>query len=116
MSRYGEPEDVEGQCNAHLYIGDNFGDNHATMRCQLSPDHEGLHQEKYRTSPPGGEGVVTWEMDEREEEPDESKKCEGCDGTGFSNWNTFDDLGTNDPLIECGKCEGEGYLYDEQAE
>lgn len=31
---YGEPEDVDGECNARLYIGDNYGDNHATMRCQ----------------------------------------------------------------------------------
>jgi len=41
---YGEPEDVAGQCNAHLYIEDNFGDNHATMRCQLALGHAGKHR------------------------------------------------------------------------
>ena len=51
---YGEPEDVNGECNKRLHIGDNFGDNHATMRCQLAPGHAGLHQERY-------DGVtVTW--------------------------------------------------------
>ncbi len=60
---YGEPEDVEGQCNAHLYIGDNFHDNHATMRCQLMPGHTGFHREDYGDE---GESVtVTWEKDHR---------------------------------------------------
>lgn len=67
---FGEPEDTEGECNARLYIGDNFGDNHATMRCELLPGHGGLHKESY-TVPMGGEVVVTWEKDERAEEEDE---------------------------------------------
>ena len=58
---YGEPEDVEGQCNAHLYIGDNAGDNHATMRCQLKPRHFGEHQEIWLE----GDAVVRWKNDER---------------------------------------------------
>lgn len=56
--------DVPGQCNAHLYIGDDFGDNSATIRCQLPFGHEGAHIEKFSR----GEGAavtVTWDKDER---------------------------------------------------
>jgi hypothetical protein len=37
---HGPPEDVSGECNAHLYIGDN----HATMRCRLPANHDGPHR------------------------------------------------------------------------
>jgi hypothetical protein len=57
---YGEPTDVAGQCNARLYIGDNFGDNHATMRCQLAPGHLGPHVETYQD----GDVRVEWKRDE----------------------------------------------------
>jgi len=60
----GEPEDVEGQCNARLFIGDNYGDNHATMRCQLEPGHEGDHEEKYGRPPQ--KVTVRWEIAETE--------------------------------------------------
>ncbi len=63
MARFGEPEDVAGECNAKLYIGDNFGDNHATMRCQLFPGHEGRHREMYQTSV-AGTVTVEWDKDE----------------------------------------------------
>jgi len=56
----GRPEDVVGECNAHLYIGDDYGDNEATMRCQLPLEHEGNHQEKFM------DVVVTWKMDRKE--------------------------------------------------
>lgn len=65
--RLGEPGDVPGQCNAHCYIGDNFGDNHATMRCQLEPGHDGPHREVFRR----GTCVLTWEEDERDKEGEE---------------------------------------------
>lgn len=29
---FGEPSDVEGQCNARLFIGDNYGDEHMILR------------------------------------------------------------------------------------
>lgn len=64
MPTFGEPEDVEDQCNAHLYIGDNFGDNHATMRCQLPPGHAGPHKEVFRY----GKARIEWDTDERHEE------------------------------------------------
>jgi len=61
----GEPEDVQGECNARLFIGDNFNDNHATMRCQLELGHSGMHEEKYGREPQ--RVIVQWEVDEREE-------------------------------------------------
>lgn len=61
---YGEPQDLDGRCNARLFIGDNYGDNHATFRCQLDPGHDGPHREEYNAHR-GGQIVVTWERDER---------------------------------------------------
>ena len=58
---YGEPDDVPGQCNAHLYVADNFGDNHATLRCQLPKGHPANHVESFS----GRAVVVQWEKDER---------------------------------------------------
>ncbi len=62
---FGKPEDVEGECNAHLYIADDHGDNEATMRCSLPKGHEGLHKEEYKSN---GKVIITWEKDEREQE------------------------------------------------
>lgn len=66
---WGEPEDVEGQCNARLFVADTWGDNHATMRCQKAPGHKGLHRELY--GQPGARVAVHWEKDAREH-------CEHC--------------------------------------
>ncbi len=77
MARFGEPEDVEGECNAHLHIADNHGDNHATMRCQLEPGHDMDNKPTYHqeTWPSGsGECTVTW--------PGDDRPCEACDGLG----------------------------------
>lgn len=58
--------DVPGECNAHLYIGDDHGDNHATMRCQLPKGHKGKHAEKFNRG--NGQKIkVTWVEDERDE-------------------------------------------------
>lgn len=95
MGDFGEPDDVAGECNAHLYVGDNFGDNHATMRCRLPAGHEGDHREVWRD----GMVVLTWARQEARcnkcwgkgyvYEPDaeitddyEEPKCQVCDGTG----------------------------------
>ena len=64
MSMMGKPTDVEGECNAHLYIADDFGDNSATMRCQLLKGHSGNHREVFNTR----EVTVEWAVDERQEE------------------------------------------------
>ena len=58
----GPPEDVDGQCNARLEIGDDYGDNCATMRCQLAPGHEGPHREEFERG--GKPVVVTWFVDD----------------------------------------------------
>lgn len=63
---YGPPEDIDGQCNAQLHIGDDYGDNHTTMRCQLSPGHDGPHREEFQRS--GTPVVVTWMVDDRLED------------------------------------------------
>jgi len=59
---FGPPKDVEGQCNAHCYIADDYGDNHATIRCQLVPNHKGRHKEISRE----GKLIIEWEEDETE--------------------------------------------------
>ena len=37
------------QCNRCMSIGDDWGDNEATMRCQLLMGHDGPHQETYES-------------------------------------------------------------------
>ncbi len=50
-------------CLAELHIGDDFGDNHATIKCQLPKGHSGPHQETFqRKRTPV---VITFECDER---------------------------------------------------
>jgi hypothetical protein len=67
---WGEPLDDPSQCNARLFIGDNYGDGTATMRCQLAPGHDSVHREEFTR--PGGTVTITWSADERE-------KCDhGC--------------------------------------
>ena len=35
------------KCKAVMTIYDDYGDNHATIRCQLEFGHEGHHQEEW---------------------------------------------------------------------
>lgn len=58
---FGTQEDIEGQCNSHCYIADDYGDNHATIRCQLPQNHKGKHREVSRD----GKLIIEWEEDER---------------------------------------------------
>ncbi len=68
---FGAPKDVIGECNARLYLGDDYGDNVCTIRCGLPVDHEGPHKEEFKRG--GKPAVITWHVDEREEEnPDKS--------------------------------------------
>jgi hypothetical protein len=61
---FGKPKDVEGECNAHLMLGDDHGDGEATIRCGLPEDHEGHHTETFmRHERPV---TITWVHDERE--------------------------------------------------
>jgi len=65
----GPPKDVEGECNARLSIGDDYGDNSATIRCQLAPGHDGPHQECYNAGYHGDVNnvTITWDKDVREQ-------------------------------------------------
>lgn len=51
------------ECLAELYIADDFGDNEATIRCQLEHSHGGTHREEFERM--GRPVVITWERDER---------------------------------------------------
>jgi hypothetical protein len=62
----GPPKDVDGECNARLFLSDDYGDNDCTIRCRLSPNHDGPHEENFKR---GGEPVkITWVFDERKDE------------------------------------------------
>jgi len=63
---FGPPKDIDGECNARLRIADDYGDNCATMRCQLEPGHDGLHREIFQR--PDGPVTVTWHGDARDSE------------------------------------------------
>jgi len=63
---FGEPKDVDGQCNARLFLSDDYGDNDCTIRCQLSPNHTGLHEENFKHK--GKPVKITWIFDEKKDE------------------------------------------------
>jgi hypothetical protein len=63
---FGEPEDVDGQCNARLFLADNYRDNHCTIRCQLTKGHTGKHLEAFSRET-GGSVEIRWVKDERAE-------------------------------------------------
>jgi hypothetical protein len=72
-------QEVDGRCGAKMFLGDDYGDNSCTFRCQLPAGHEGLHEEKFEHKqeepdperpnwvPPRscGKATLTWENDER---------------------------------------------------
>jgi len=63
--------DVPGCCNARLYIGDDHGDNEATLLCQFPAGHPGRHKAEFQRKtflPPGSQTVaIVWERCERED-------------------------------------------------
>jgi len=64
-------KDVDGECNARLFLADDYGDNVCTIRCQLCLNHTGPHEENFKR---GGKPVkITWEVDERNDEKDEEE-------------------------------------------
>jgi len=78
-------------CRATLVLGDDYGDNSATFRCDLPLGHEGNHVETFHRESRTGEKTpvtVTWVEDETcyredykklvmDEEPDR-EFCERC--------------------------------------
>lgn len=84
---HGTPSDVADECNAHLYLADDHGDNTCTIRCQLPLGHEGLHREVCR----GDTVTITWKIDQR-------VKCDhGC-----GRWAYQHDDGRGEPT-DCPK-------------
>ncbi len=54
---------LNDRCKVSMDIGDNFGDNSATMRCQLLRGHKGPHQEQWSGFANRGlifEATLTW--------------------------------------------------------
>lgn len=87
-------------CGAELHIGDDHGDNHATMRCQLDAGHDGQHVEEYDAQM-GGHVVVRWELDHRRE-------CKFCHKlTGEPVGASWDDSDGSEPTewacVECAE-------------
>ncbi len=55
-------KNMSNQCSAKLYLGDDYGDNTCTIKCQLPKMHPGKHEEKFDRN---GEVLVSWVKDER---------------------------------------------------
>ena len=115
------PKDVEGECGAWLFIADDHGDNHATMRCKLPKEHRGPHREVYMND--DHPVMITWETDDSylcpkhgrvafEMDDDfpcgkcyrELPDCPKCEGQGF--------LEKDGDYIDCTNCDGNGKLRD----
>lgn len=121
---FGEPNDVENECNARLFLGDNYGDGTTTIRCGLTPGHEGLHQEQFERS--DHPVTITWAVDER-------KRCDhGCGQWDHAHGDRYDEDNAKhcpkdaddheysdcafchpgDPPQTCGHC-GKTHYYEE---
>jgi len=55
-------------CLAELHLGDDYGDNQCTIHCQLPPEHEPPHCERFQRG--GLPVVITWHIDDREDKED----------------------------------------------
>jgi hypothetical protein len=66
---YGPEPTKPGECGARLWIGDDYGDNSATMVCRLPEGHEGWHEETWGQE--GERKLIRWEKDQR-------KRCQHC--------------------------------------
>lgn len=54
-------------CPAELHIGDDFADNHATMKCELEDGHDGPHVEHFFQGAPGArDAKVEWHGTDKE--------------------------------------------------
>lgn len=76
---FGPPKDKEGDCNARLFLGDDYGDNHTTIKCMLPEGHEGKHKEWFTRSYNKNDVVIEWTKDER-------KLCENCKTPFDDSW------------------------------
>jgi hypothetical protein len=127
---FGPQKDKPNQCNARMFLGDDYGDNDATFRCQLPVGHEGPHQEKFERkqmaptdiwpNPPKscGKAVISWEFDERFDCPyhgvQNTSECRVCDDArrNYEHENACEKcFGYGDISGEtlCVRCAGTGY-------
>ena len=51
-------------CNRTLIIADDYGDNHATIKCQREAGHDGSHSEEYDKD--GGVVLIVFDDDAAE--------------------------------------------------
>ena len=98
---FNKPKDVEGQCNAHIYIGDDYGDSSATFRCQLGKGHPDQHMENFKR------GSISWRKDERDYNI--YKECPACLGLAYCDEERFTNFKI-DEYDACVKCEGRGQI------
>lgn len=63
---FGKPKNIDGNCNAVLYLGDDYGDGTCTIRCKLPEKHLENHKEIFLRNEK--EVIITWVDDERETE------------------------------------------------
>ena len=117
---FGPPKDEEDKCNACMYLGDDHGDNHTTIKCSLPKGHEGPHKESFvRKAKPV---EIIWHVDESYHCPKhghvypyrdkcpciecyyELPDCLDCKGAGFEQ--------IGDKYIDCKKCDGEGKILE----
>ena len=57
--------DKKDCCVGSIEIGDDYGDNGATIRCQLKKGHKGPHSEKFVTDDEKSNNVdvtITWKL------------------------------------------------------
>lgn len=127
-------EDVLGECNSRMFVGEPFGDDTPAYRCSFPEGHEGLHSVSFERSqwgpPPWnsqgvsprrcGKVVVTWEFDERFPCPhhglQNDPECQIC-MLERSSWSWDhecercygDGKQTENPELSCPVCEGTGY-------
>lgn len=98
-------------CGAVLLIGDDFGDNGATMKCQCLSEHEGPHSKMFLRK--GTPVTVTWHVDER--------PCLACNGEGmvvpteyrteegWIDWTLWEQHHGQEAMPpECSECRGHG--------
>ncbi len=101
------------RCKAILILGDDYGDNDTTIRCQLPEGHAGPHQETFRTIPKRAHNVnIIWVGDDTdnsvEVEDDAVADCIHC-GIGIYNWDDLFFTATYDPLCaQCHTCDLKG--------
>lgn len=116
---FGPPAAVDGECNACLFLGDDYGDNRTTIRCQLPLNHDGQHREQFEKY--GGNAVtITWDGDDRvkcdhgcgqwrHDHEDANAACpKDADDHTYSDCPFCND---GEPALMCGAC-GKTY-YDE---